>query len=119
MVAKTTMSNKKVYHNNKKVKCISISFRGPHNDIDGHFDHYALEYPDILDDLNFKENGVTQARVYETNHFVEINLMNDNNEVLSIRKIPYEMIMEISIESKKFIEIPINRLWESEMLNLK
>jgi hypothetical protein len=45
--------------------------------------------------------------------------MNDNNEVLSIRKIPYEMIIEISIESKKFIEIPINRLSESEVLKLK
>lgn len=45
--------------------------------------------------------------------------MTDNNEVLSIRKIPYEMIMEISIESKKFIEILINRLSESEILNLR
>lgn len=64
VVAKTTMSNKKVYYNNKKVKYLSISFRGAHNDIDGHFDHYVLEYPDILDDLNFREWYYTGTSIW-------------------------------------------------------
>ena len=119
MVASTTMSNKKVYYNNKKVKYVCISFRGPHDDIEGHFDHYISEYPDMLDDLNLRENNITQARINETTHFVEINLMNDNDELMSTKKIPYGMIMEVSIESEKFVEIPINRLSESEILSIR
>jgi hypothetical protein len=115
----TTMSNKKVYYNNKNVKYVCISFRGPHDDIEGHFDHYISEYPDMLDDLSLRENNITQARINETTHFIEINLMNDNDEVISTKKIPYSMIMEVSIESEKFVEIPINRLLESEISSIK
>lgn len=66
MVVTTTMLGKKVY-NNKKVKYISISFRGPYDEIDGHFDYYVSGCPDMLDDLNLRENGITQARINETN----------------------------------------------------
>ena len=78
------MSNKKVYYNNKKVKYVYISFRGPYDDIESHFDHYVSEYPDMLDDLNLRENNIIQARINETTHFVEINLTNDN-EVISTK----------------------------------
>jgi hypothetical protein len=36
-----------------------------------------------------------------------------------MRKIPYGMIMEISIESKKFVDIPMKRLSKSEKSRLK
>jgi hypothetical protein len=40
----------------------------------------------MLDDLSLRENNITQARINETTHFMEINLMNDNDEIISTKK---------------------------------
>lgn len=113
------MPNRRVFYNDNEMKYVSIAFRGPHDDLDGHLDHFVSEYPDVLDGPNLKENGVTQAKIFETEHFLEIILMDDMNETIGIRKIPYGMIMEISIESKKFVDIPMKRLSKSEKSRLK
>ena len=117
-------NNKRVYYNDKEIQNVDIIFRIPN--IEGHLITDILDYPDMLEHNDPEEwlnrNHITQARINETSHFVEITLMNDTDTILNVRKIPYESVAEINILSKESVgppKIPINKLSKSEKSSLK
>lgn len=108
------MTDKRVYYNDEEVKYVEVRFRGTeYGKGKSGLENYFMEFPEIIEKEGMEETtGITQVKIYETNHFFEVKFLNEEDEMLTIHKIPYELITEINIESKKCkdLKIPMTEL---------
>lgn len=110
---------KKVFYNGNQIQHMTIEFKRP--DEDGDDGVFVSEYPEVLNDV-LQEENVSEARIDEAQHFLEISIINDKNNVIKVRKIPYNSIIEIDIctlDRKCEHGTGIKNLSESEKNSLK
>jgi hypothetical protein len=110
---------KKVFYNGNQIQHMTIEFKRP--DEDGDDGVFVSEYPEVLNDV-LQEENVSEVRIVEAQHFLEISIINGKNNVIKVRKIPYNSIIEIDIctlDRKCEHGTGIKNLSESEKNSLK
>lgn len=120
------MTTKRVFYNNQEMKTVDITFESSNRSEEDELHTYAtytMKFPDDIDNENIEVTGITQAKVYDNddNHYVKVEWLNNENEILVTRKIPVNWIMEIYFESKKCPSLKMvkSKLSNSERSKLK
>ncbi|MGH9926404.1 MAG: hypothetical protein ACRD5B_13620 [Nitrososphaeraceae archaeon] len=114
-----SISNKKVFYNDEQMRHVIIEFKRPDEDDDDKF--FVSEYPDVLNGA-FPDENVSEARINEAQHFLKISIVNNKNNVIKVRKIPYNSIIEIemcTLDRECKHDLGIKNLSESEKNSLK
>ena len=54
-----------------------------------------MEFPEMIEKEGMEEaTDITKVKIYETNHFFEVKFLNEEDKMLTIRKIPYELVRD-------------------------
>jgi hypothetical protein len=122
-----TTTTKRVFYNGQEMKTVDITFESANRETEDElhaYTQYTMKYPDDIDNENIEEvTGITQVKVFDNddNHYVKVEWLNNDNEILVTRKIPVNWIMEIYIESKKCPSLKMvkSKLSNSERSKLK
>jgi hypothetical protein len=91
------ISNKKVFYNNNQIQHVTLRFKEPDEEEESRETVFILEYfPQEFDDLYPGEN-LSEMKIHEAQHFLEISFINTDNNMIRVKKIPYNIILEIDI----------------------
>ena len=112
------MTDKRVYYNDEEMKYVEVRFRSAeYGKGKSGLENYFMEFPNMIETEGMEDTtDITQVKIYETNHFFEVKFFNEEDEMLTVHKIPYELVTEVNIESKKCkdLKIPITELSKSK-----
>lgn len=112
------MTDKRVYYNDEEMKYVEVRFRSAeYGKGESGLENYFMEFPNMIETEGMETaTDITQVKIYETNHFFEVKFFNEEDEMLTIHKIPYELVTEVNIESKKCkdLKIPMTELSKSK-----
>lgn len=115
---RSEMTDKRVYYNDEEMKYVEVRFRSAeYGKGESGLENYFMEYPNMIETEGMEAaTDITQVKIYETNHFFEVKFFNEEDEMLTIHKIPYELVTEVNIESKKCkdLKIPMTELSKSK-----
>jgi hypothetical protein len=122
------MTIRRIFYNNQEMKYVEVRFEGVNQSEEEDqvraYTQYVMKFPGDIDNTEMEEvTGITQAKVYDNddNHYVKVEWLNNDNEILVTRKIPVNWIMEIYFESTQCPSLKMvkSKLSNSERSKLK